>query len=203
LRTLPTPPTTFKKPYGIFKERSTNVKPHLIEEGVKQLLLGLEVELTDPNFKDTPVRFRRFLQEMFQEREPEWATFEETYSDFILLKGHKLFTLCPHHLLPVELVVSVAYIPNGKVLGLSKLARLLHESNRGPILQEKFTKEVLKRLQQVCEYTAGCAVLVDGQHGCTKMRGVKSDARFLTYRVEGAFDTDTILQQRFFTLARA
>jgi len=96
----------------------------------------------------------------------------------------------------------VAYIPNGKVLGLSKLARLLHESNRGPILQEKFTKEVTKRIQQVCEGTEGCAVLVDGQHGCTRIRGVKSEARFLTYRVEGVFDKDPVLQQRFFTLAR-
>lgn len=173
----------------------------MIEDAVRLLLKGMEVDLNDHNYKHTPERFARFLKEMFGEKEPEWATFTEEYTDFVLLRKHRLYTLCPHHLLPVELIASVAYVPNGEVLGLSKLARILHETNKGPILQEKFTKEVLQRLMKVCR-TKNCAILVDAQHGCTHIRGVKSDARFTTYRLEGLFDSDLIMQQRFFMLAR-
>ena len=99
--------------------------------------------------------------------------------------------------------VSLAYIPNGRVLGLSKLARVLHNANRGPVMQEKFTRDVVKDIKVICKGTIDVAVFVDGEHGCMKMRGIKSNARLTTYRCEGVFDTDPIMQQRFFTLVRA
>src|SRR5258708_28963964 len=118
---------------------------HKIEKGVALILAGLEVNPTDHNYAETPERYARALVEMFSPPETEWATFEEDFSDFILLRGHTMWSLCPHHLLPVNFNVSLAYVPNGNVLGLSKLARLLYECNDGLLLQERFTKLALDK----------------------------------------------------------
>jgi GTP cyclohydrolase I len=181
---------------------SGKINQGLIEAGVTKILAGLGVDLTDPNYLETPERVARMYAEMFAPRSREWATFEEQFTDFILLKGHTLYGLCPHHLLPVELNVSLAYVPNGHVLGLSKLARICDEVNTGPMLQERFTVEVLARLEELCPGIKGAACLIDGQHGCTKVRGVRSDGRFTTYRLSGCFKEDPSLEERFFTLAR-
>jgi GTP cyclohydrolase I len=173
-----------------------------IEAGVELILEGLGVDLKDRNYLETPERVARMYADMFHTDDKGWATFPEDYSDFVLLKGHRLYTLCPHHLLPVELVVSLAYVPNGNVLGLSKLARICDEANRGPVLQEKFTKDLLEALVTNCPGIQGAACLVDGQHGCTKVRGIRSDAWFTTYRMEGVFKTDSQLMEKFFLLAR-
>lgn len=172
-----------------------------IESGVRQILNGLEVDPNDRNYTDTPERVARFYAEMFAPKEREWAVFPEQYNDFILLRGHTLFTLCPHHLLPVELRVNLAYVPDGNVLGLSKLARVMDECNSGPVLQEKFTKDVLAALMRICPDIEGCACLVEGRHDCTRIRGVRSDAGFITYRLEGSFK-EPDLEFRFFDLCR-
>lgn len=173
-----------------------------IESGVELILKGLECDLADCNFIDTPNRVARFYAELFSDQSGGWATFHEEFTDFILLRGHRLWSLCPHHLLPVRFDVSLAYIPNGEVLGLSKLARLLHQCNTGPLLQERFTKDALHMLNTICRGVKGSAILVEGQHGCTLIRGVHSPAEFITYRLEGAFELDKALEQRFFDLSR-
>ena len=175
---------------------------HKIEQGVALILKGLGVDLRDRNFLETPERVARCYIEMFQPKETEWATFPEDYSDFILLKDHKIYSLCPHHLLPVEFTVAVAYVPDGRVLGLSKLARLLSECNTGPLLQERFTKDVVARLTSLCPGTQGAACLVEGVHGCTKIRGVRTDAKVVTYHLEGLFREDPGMEERFFQLTR-
>ncbi len=175
---------------------------HLLEKGATLILKGLGVDPNDRNFIHTPERYAKVLMEMFAEPDTDWATFPEAFNDFILLRDHRLYSLCPHHLLPVKLFVSVAYIPNGNVLGLSKLARLTQDCNRAPLLQEAFTKAVVDRIYQLAKGTLGAACLVEGRHGCMEMRGVKSDAHFLTYRFEGAFKEDVRLQDRFLTLCK-
>lgn len=174
----------------------------MIEEGMLMIMRGMELDMSDENFRHTPNRYRRFLQEMFETKEAKWATFDEDYTDFVLLRGHHIHTLCPHHFLPVDMKVSVAYIPNGQVLGLSKLARVLDDVNRGPIMQEKFSRDVISRLKRICKGITSCAVFIEGIHGCMRIRGVKSSAPVITYRCEGAFDSDPIMQQRFFSLAK-
>lgn len=174
-----------------------------IEHGVELILQGLGVDLKDRNFLETPERVARFYAEMFQPKEREWATFPEAFNDFILLRGHTLHTLCPHHLLPVDLRVSIAYIPAGHVLGLSKLARVLDECNTAPVLQEKFTKDCLRSLLDVCPNVQGAACLVEGRHDCTRIRGVRSEASFITYKLDGRFLTEPELEKRFFDLCRS
>jgi GTP cyclohydrolase I len=173
-----------------------------IESGVELILQGLGCDLADRNFLDTPNRVARFYQEMFSSKETEWATFPEDFTDFILLRNHRMWSLCPHHLIPVRFDVSLAYIPNGEVLGLSKLARVLDEANTKPLLQERFTMEVIDRVHKICNGVKGCAVFVEGQHGCTLIRGVRSDATFVTYRLDGVFREQPELEERFFQLAR-
>lgn len=174
----------------------------LIENGVRYILKGLGCDLKDRNFTDTPERYARAMLEMFQPPEVDYATFEEDHTDFILLHGHKLWSLCPHHLFPVSFTVSLAYIPNGEVLGLSKLARLLHDINRGPLLQERFTAQVVKKVRTELPKCGGSACIVHGVHGCAQMRGVHTKAEFTTYRLEGLFEKDATYEHRFFELVR-
>ena len=178
------------------------MRQHLIEKGIGLVLRGLDVDASDHNYTDTPERYARALYEMFNPEDTEWATFQEEFSDFILLRGHQMYSLCPHHLFPVKFNVSLAYIPNGRVLGLSKLARLLHECNRGPLLQEAFTKQVIDQVRGICKGVRGVACFIQGEHGCLQMRGVKSDADFVTYRLDGVFNDDKDLERRFFDLVR-
>jgi GTP cyclohydrolase I len=170
---------------------------------MKLILEGLNVDPNDHNYTDTPDRYARALAELFQPPETEWATFKEEYTDFVLLRGYQMFSLCPHHMFPVRFTVSLAYIPDGYVLGLSKLARLLNECNDGPLLQEGFTKRAVDKVYEVCQKVKGAACIIQGTHGCMEMRGVKSDANFITYKMRGAFETEAILEKRFFDLARS
>lgn len=173
---------------------------HKIEHGMQQILEGLGIDKNDLNFTHTPERYARALREMFQPEATDWATFVESYNDFILLRGHQLWSMCPHHMLPVNMRVSLAYVPNGHVLGLSKLARLLDEVNSGPLLQEKFTMDALMKLRQVCSTLQGAACAVSGKHSCLSMRGVKSSADFFTYSLTGTFENNAKLADRFFRL---
>jgi GTP cyclohydrolase IA len=175
---------------------------HRIENGVREILKGLGVPLNDPDFLETPERVAKWYIEMFAGQNGEWATFPEKYSDFILLRRHTLWSLCPHHLIPVEMVVSVAYVPNGFVLGLSKLARVLLDCNNKPIKQEEYTNLVVHKLECILPSLKGAACMVEGQHGCAKIRGVRSTGSFLTSKCSGVFDTDKRLQDRFFQLAQ-
>ena len=174
---------------------------HKLERGAALILEGLGADPKDHNFTSTPERYARAVLELFNAEDTEWATFEETYSDFILLRGHRMASLCPHHLLPVQFQVSLAYVPDGHVLGLSKLARLLQDCNRGPLLQEAFTKRAIDKVREICPAVRGAACLVEGQHACLSLRGVRSPAAFVTYRLDGLFQSDRDLEHRFFALA--
>ena len=110
-----------------FQFPEPKISQHLLEKGAALILEGLGVDRRDRNFQDTPERFARALMEVFNPPLTDWAAFPEENSDFILLRDHRMYSFCPHHLLPVKLYVSVAYIPNGNVLGLSKLARIAHQ----------------------------------------------------------------------------
>lgn len=143
------------------------------------------------------------MQELFIPKETEWPVFDEDYTDMVIMRGHVFYTLCPHHMLPVRLEASVAYIPNGQVIGASKLCRMLHECNTKPMTQERLTQMAL---QSVCDLTGGsslgAAVLLKGEHGCFQMRGVKSEANMVTLKYSGQFSNDVLLQQQFLSLVK-
>lgn len=173
-----------------------------IEAGARLMLQGLEVDLADSNFASTPGRVAKVMAEMFNPPETGWPVFEEEYTDLVMIRNHEFYTLCPHHMLPVRIVATVAYIPNGQVVGASKLCRMLHEANRLPMTQEKLTQAAIDSINHYADKNGGAGVLLKGEHGCFRIRGVKSCADMITLKFSGQFETDELLQQRFLTLAK-
>lgn len=172
-----------------------------IESGVTSILEGLGVDLSDHNFADTPRRYREVLQEMFRPPETEIPVFDESYTDMVLMRNHTFYTLCPHHLLPVKLTAALAYIPGGKVIGASKLMRMMHDVNRYPMTQEMLTASIMKRVDQLTEGTSrGAAIHMQGEHGCFQIRGVRSMANMVTLKFSGAFEESEEKQRRFVEL---
>lgn len=172
-----------------------------IAQATELLLEGLGVDLSDHNFADTPDRVARAYAEIFSPPELDIPVFAEDYTDMVLMRGHEFYTLCPHHLLPVRIVASLAYIPNGSVIGASKLVRMIHDVNRKPMTQEALTKAVTCRIRQLTKGDSqGEAVMMRGEHGCFRIRGVRSSADMVTWKFAGLFQTDRDLQTQFMRL---
>jgi GTP cyclohydrolase I len=171
----------------------------LIEQGIRLLVKGLDIG-DDHNFDRTPQRVAKAYAEIFCPPETGYPVFNEDYTDEVILKGHKFYTLCPHHLLPVKLIANIGYIPNGKVIGASKLARLIHEVNRKPMTQEKLTAEILQAIKKLAGHKcSGAIVMLTGKHGCFRIRGIRSDAKMVTFKTAGKFRNGE-MRERFFSL---
>lgn len=174
-----------------------------VEQAVRELLRGLGVDSTDHNFFDTPQRVAKMYAEIFEPPELKIPTFDEHFTDMVVMRGHEFYTMCPHHLLPVKVKAAVAYIPDGKVIGASKLIRIIHDCNRYPMTQEKLTAQIICGITRITAHTSqGEAVLLAGQHGCMQVRGVKSlGSEMLTVKFSGKFQEQVDLQNRFYSLA--
>jgi len=142
----------------------------IIEESTKLLLtaIGMDYE-SDPNFVDTPARVGRMWNEICLPKEVRDAesekilkkTFPSHYSGMVVSHDIRAYSICGHHLLPIVLDVYIGYIPNEKVLGLSKLARLAELLAKQPLIQEDYTDEIAKRLMDVLQ-PKGVGVYVKG-----------------------------------------
>ena len=180
------------------------------ENAANEILAGLKqmgFQIDRPNFKDTPKRFARAYFEIFEgvvNTEKEIGnilstTFPANGDDtMVIAKDIVCFSMCPHHLLPVEYHVCVGYIPNkdGQVLGISKLVRLVELLSKSPKLQETFTNDIVKHLTDIGVY--GAVALVEGQHMCMRMRGVKSTpSTITTTAVSGIFADDRSSKNEF------
>jgi GTP cyclohydrolase I len=146
-----------------------------IESGVSLILdaiAGQNWQL-DPNFKDTPRRVAKMYIEMLSPEENNWTTFPCSESDLVILRGHRVISLCPHHLQPVETTCYVGYIPNELTVGLSKLARVVEEQLTIPLMQEDLAHKVADALDSHLK-PKGVGVVLAGVHGCMRFRGVES-----------------------------
>lgn len=166
------------------------IQPSLIKRGVQMIIDGLDVN-GDPNFVDTPRRVAKLYSEMFNPPKTGWPVFDEDYTDWVVICGHEFYTLCPHHLVPVKIEAAVGYIPNGKVIGMSKLLRMIDEANTKPLTQERLTWEIVRKIKEYTQGTShGEAVLLKGEHGCMRIRGIRShSSRAITRKFTGEFDT--------------
>jgi GTP cyclohydrolase I len=174
-----------------------------IASGVRLILEGLGVDPEDSNFRRTPERVAKVYEELFIAPQTDWPVFDENYTDIVIMRGHTFWSLCPHHLLPVRLVASVGYIPKGKVIGASKLIRLIHDCIKMPMTQEALTASVISHIRDLTGGTSeGEAVFMEGRHGCFAIRGVRSDASLVTCKFSGRFESDPEMQRRFMDLAR-
>lgn len=183
-----------------------------IESGMQLMLYGLKkrfgLNLKDLNFTDTPKRVARAYMEIFEGinnkegiKDILSTAFPSTYDGMIIIDNITAFSMCPHHFLPVEYRVSVAYISENKMLGISKLPRLIEMLAKQPILQEDFTEQITVTLMNELK-AKGAMVQVYGKHMCMRMRGVKSpESVTITSSVKGIF-TKAQVQAEFSALSK-
>ena len=186
----------------------------LFLEGYRKILEGigkLGYDISDENFAGTDRRAAKALAEMTlcsKDCDAEIAqmlqrTFPAKYEEMVISKHNTAFGLCPHHLLPVIYRISVAYIPQKQVLGISKLSRLTALMARRPILQEDLTHELARMLHEKLE-SKGAAAFVEGLHLCMAARGAQAhEARVVTSAVRGAFLDQPATRQEFLDLVTA
>ena len=165
-----------------------------IEEHVREILKILKVDLNAQQFRDTPRRIARMAFELLagmdKRNEPKLTLFRNTgYRDILIVKEIPFYSLCAHHSLPMFGHVSVAYIPGRKMVGLSKLPRVVKFFSARLQVQEDFTKELADYLHRKLG-AKGVFVVVKARHLCMEMRGAKThDAETVSSAVRGVFDT--------------
>jgi len=156
---------------------------------------------------DTPSRVVRSYEEFFAGYDADPVdilarTFEETdgYDEMVMLRGIRLESHCEHHMVPILGVAHVAYLPDRRVVGISKLARVVEAFSRRLQIQEKLTAQIANAIEEVLQ-PKGVAVVIDAQHQCMTTRGVhKTGVSMVTSRMIGAFRTDQALRREFLSL---
>ncbi|MEE9188669.1 MAG: GTP cyclohydrolase I FolE [Anaerolineales bacterium] len=174
-----------------------------IEDAVNQLLKAFGEEPSRPGLIRTPGRVAQMYKELLvgYRIDPvamvNDALFEVTYDEMVLVRDIEFYSLCEHHLLPFMGRAHVAYFPRGKVIGLSKIPRIVDLFSRRLQLQERLTRQVADFINELLD-PHGVAVVVEGIHLCTMMRGVrKHEARMTTSTMLGAFRTSLATRQEF------
>jgi len=155
---------------------------------------------------DTPARVVRAYEEFFEGYNSDPAevlgrTFEQTsgYNDLVLLRNMRLESHCEHHIVPIIGKVHVAYLPAGRVVGVSKLARVVELYAKRLQIQESLTSQIADTIQSVLK-PRGVAVVVEAAHMCMTTRGIrKPGVNMVTRRLLGAFETDDNLRREFFS----
>ena len=128
------------------------------------------------------------------------AKFKEEYSQMVIVKDIDFFSLCEHHMLPFYGKAHVAYIPDGKVVGLSKLARTVEVYAKRPQMQEQLTAQIADALMEHLK-PQGAMVMIEAEHMCMTMRGIKKPgSQTVTIARRGVFETDPVLEERFFRM---
>ena len=174
------------------------------ERAVRDLLLALGRDPSSPHLADTPRRVAESFTEMLTPREFDLTTFpnDENYDGLVLARSIPVHSLCEHHMLPFTGVAHVGYLPGERILGLSKLARVVELFARDLQVQERLTVQVANWLQ---EHLApkGVGVVIEAEHMCMSMRGVQATgSRTITSAVHGALREDARSRQEFFALTR-
>ncbi len=160
------------------------------EKAVRELLLALGEDPEREGLKETPARVARALKENFEGlwQKPEdvlTTTFDIGHKELVIICDIEVFSHCEHHLTPFHGVAHVGYIPSGKITGLSKVARLVDLFARRPQVQERLTTQIADALVEILN-PMGVIVIIDCEHLCMSMRGVrKSRARTTTSAVRG------------------
>lgn len=162
-------------------EMDDELKIELIQKHFKEIMLILGLDLEDDSLKGTPHRVAKmYVKEIFQglnpENKPKVALFENKYQykQMLVEKDISFYSNCEHHFVPIIGKAHVAYISNGKVVGLSKINRIVRYFAQRPQVQERLTVQIAKELKEVLE-TEDVAVVIDAHHLCVSSRGVQDN----------------------------
>ncbi len=165
-----------------------------IEESIQDVLTTLGMDLTDDSLRGTPKRVAKaFVKELFSglnpDNKPKLSTFDNSYKygEMLVEKNIVLYSTCEHHLLPIVGRAHVAYISKGKVIGLSKMNRIVDYFAKRPQVQERLTMQVVQALQEALG-TQDVACVIDAKHLCVNSRGIKDiESSTVTSEYGGAF----------------
>ena len=182
-----------------------------VEEHIRGLLIALGDDPDREGLKETPSRVAKMYEEvfegmnytnheiacMFDKTFEDDLTFEKDNSDFVIVKDIDIFSYCEHHMaLMYDMKVTVAYVPKGKVIGLSKIARIADMVSKRLQLQERIGTDIAEIMQEVTG-SEDVAVLIEGCHSCMTARGIKKTAaKTYTSTLRGKFRTVCMLQMR-------
>lgn len=197
-------PITEQLPGGLRVLRSASrVDADAAERAVRDLLVALGRDPDDEHTLDTPRRVAAAFAEMLTPRPFNLTTFpnDEGYDELVLARDIPFHSLCQHHMLPFKGVAHVGYLPGERILGLSKLARVVELFARDLQVQERLTKQVADWLQAQLE-PKGVGVILEAEHLCMSLRGVQAvGSRTVTSAVHGLLRHDHRSRAEFFTLA--
>jgi GTP cyclohydrolase I len=183
--------------------RRTGVDVAAAERAVADLLAALGQDPGSEHLADTPRRVAHAYAELLTPREFTLTTFpnDEGYDELVLARGIPVQSLCEHHLLPFHGVAHVGYLPGERILGLSKLARVVELFARDLQVQERLTGQVADWLQRHLS-PEGVGVVIEAEHLCMSLRGVRAaGARTVTSALKGLLRDDARSRQEFFALA--
>jgi GTP cyclohydrolase I len=191
-------------PLRVAGDRGRGIDLASAELAAGEFLRALGIELDSESLRGTPGRMARAYAELFTPRPFNLTTFpnDEGYDELVLARAIPVRSVCEHHLLPFTGIAHVGYLPGERILGLSKLARIVEHFARRPQVQERLTKQVADWLYDNLR-PRGVGVVIEAEHTCMTLRGVQAEgSRTVTSTLLGTLRQDPRSRQEFFALAR-
>ena len=171
-----------------------------LEKNIKQFISLVGDDVTRDGLIDTPRRVAKAWGELLIAEDFTLTTFDSNgYDEMIISRDINYYTFCEHHLLPFFGVAHIGYIPNGKIVGLSKLARTVEYYSRRLNTQEYLTDNIAETLNNALK-PKGIGVIIEGRHLCQEMRGIKKQGKMITSSLKGIFMEKPKVKQEFFNL---
>jgi GTP cyclohydrolase I len=185
------------------------IKIELIEKAFSTIMRTLGLDLTDDSLIETPKRVAKmYVNEIFwgldYDAFPKCTTVDNkmNYNEMVVERNVNVQSNCEHHFVVIDGVATVAYVPKARVLGLSKINRIVEYFSKRPQIQERLTEQIFHTLQFILD-TEDVAVMIDAQHYCVKSRGVEdTGSSTVTVRLGGGFKTDPSARNEFLSIAR-
>lgn len=179
-----------------------------VAEHMRQILIGLGEDVHREGLLDTPKRAAKALHYLTRGYHQDLgeivnnALFDSENDEMVLLKDIELYSMCEHHMLPIIGKAHIGYVPDGKVIGLSKLARIVDVFAARLQIQENLTRQIAEAIQQVTR-ARGVAVVIEARHMCMAMRGIqKQNSSMTTSMMLGVFREDPKTREEFLDLIR-
>ncbi len=178
-----------------------------VQRAMYELILAVGEDPEREGLRGTPERVSRMYAELFEglradPKELLSVGFEAGHHEMVILKDIPFYSICEHHFMPFHGVAAVGYIPDGRVVGLSKLARLVDAYARRPQIQEQLTGQIADTLMEVMQ-ADGVAVVIEAEHLCMTARGVKKPgSRMVTSATRGTFRKNDVTRAEFLALVR-